>query len=100
MSSGLDSFSVILLSSLFQIPFRETHHISGRAVSLAEARRCQIGDLRMSDFKSLSNQFDEDVVKVFDFEASVERREAIGGTSRKMVERQIFVLREFLEKQN
>ena len=54
----------------------------------------------MSDFKALSDQFEEDVVKVFDFEASVERREAIGGTSRKMVERQISVLRELLEKQN
>jgi argininosuccinate lyase len=53
----------------------------------------------MSDFKTLSDQFDEDVVKVFDFEASVERREAIGGTSRVMVERQIHILREFLEKQ-
>jgi len=82
------------------IPFRETHHISGRAVALAEARRCQISDLTMSDFKSLSSQFDEDVVKVFDFEASVERREAIGGTSGKMVERQISLLRFFLEKQN
>jgi len=82
------------------IPFRETHHISGRAVALAETRRCQISDLKMSDLKALSNHFDEDVAKVFDFEASVERREAIGGTSRKMVERQISVLRELLEKQN
>ena len=99
---GLSGFVVLTLSlSLpFQIPFRETHHISGRAVALAEARRCQISDLTMSDFKDLSDHFDEDVVKVFDFEASVERREAIGGTSRKMVERQISVLRELLEKQN
>ena len=33
---------------------------------------------------------------IFDFEASVERRESIGGTSLKMVERQIAVLRERL----
>ena len=30
---------------------------------------------------------------MFDFEASVERRQAIGGPSRKMVDRQIAVLR-------
>lgn len=84
----------------YQIPFRETHHISGRAVALAEARQCQLSDLTFSDFQALSNQFGEDVFSVFDFEASVERREAIGGTSRKMVERQIMVFRDFLERQN
>lgn len=76
-----------------QVPFRETHHVSGRAVALAEARQCQINGLKMEDFKSLHSLFTEDIYKVFDFEASVERREAIGGTSRKMVERQISVLR-------
>ncbi|CAL1704920.1 unnamed protein product [Somion occarium] len=60
------------------IPFRETHHISGRAVALAESRKY--------------------VQSVFDFEASVERRESIGGTSRKMIERQVSVLRTALEQ--
>ncbi|KIM49230.1 hypothetical protein M413DRAFT_438400 [Hebeloma cylindrosporum] len=80
------------------IPFRDTHHVSGRAVALAEARQCQINQLSFEDFKSLHKDFSEDVFKVFDFEASVERREAIGGTSRKMVDRQISVLRAELEK--
>jgi len=78
------------------LPFRETHHISGRAVSLAESRRCQLNNLTLQDFKSLHEDFSEDVFSVFDFEASVERRQAIGGTSRKMVERQIDVLRAVL----
>lgn len=76
-----------------QIPFRETHHISGRAVALAEARRCQLNELTLQDFQSLNDRFGDDVLSVFDFEASVERRESIGGTSKKMVERQISVLR-------
>ncbi len=76
-----------------QIPFRETHHVSGRAVALAEARQCQINELSLEDFKSLNDKFTEDVKDVFDFEASVERRQAIGGPSRKMVDRQIAVLR-------
>ncbi len=79
-----------------QIPFRETHHISGRAVALAEARQCQLNDLTLEDYKSLSDKFSEDIREVFDFEASVERRESIGGTSKKMVERQIQVLRNVL----
>ncbi|RPD66308.1 argininosuccinate lyase [Lentinus tigrinus ALCF2SS1-7] len=75
------------------IPFRETHHVSGRAVALAEARKCQLSDLTLQDLRGLHEKFDEDVRAVFDFEASVERRQAIGGPSRKMVDRQIAVLR-------
>ena len=81
-----------------QIPFRETHHISGRAVALAESRKCQLNDLTLQDYQGLSDKFADDVHAVFDFEASVERRESIGGTSRKMVERQVAVLRESLQK--
>ncbi|KLO12640.1 argininosuccinate lyase [Schizopora paradoxa] len=80
------------------IPFRETHHISGRAVALAEARNVQLHQLSLKDYQSLSPLFEEDVHKVvFDFEASVERRCAIGGTSKGMVERQIATLREALK---
>ncbi|KAF7793106.1 hypothetical protein EIP86_004214 [Pleurotus ostreatoroseus] len=75
------------------IPFRKTHEISGKAVALAEARGCQLNRLTLQDFKGLSSEFSEDIHSIFDFEASVERRESIGGTSLKMVERQIAVLR-------
>jgi len=80
------------------IPFRETHHISGRAVALAESRKCQLNDLTLKDYQSLSDKFADDIHTIFDFEASVERRDAIGGTSKKMVERQISVLRESLKE--
>lgn len=79
------------------MPFRETHHISGRAVALAEARKCQLHELSLQDYQNLTPLFSEDVHAVFDFEASVEARKAIGGTSKKMVERQISVLRSALK---
>jgi argininosuccinate lyase len=75
------------------VPFRETHHISGRAVALAESRKCALNELTLGDFQSLHGKFLADIHEVFNFEASVERRESIGGTSRKMVQRQISVLR-------
>ncbi|KAA1474903.1 argininosuccinate lyase [Dentipellis sp. KUC8613] len=80
------------------IPFRETHHISGRAVALAEARGCQLNELSVQDYKGLCGQFGDDVHQVFDFEASVERRQAIGGPSRIMIDRQVSVLRKALQK--
>ncbi|KIY68601.1 argininosuccinate lyase [Cylindrobasidium torrendii FP15055 ss-10] len=78
------------------IPFRETHHVSGRAVALAEARQCQIHELSLEDFKSLHPLYTEDVMDIFNFETSVEKRNAIGGPSRATLDRQIAVLREAL----
>ncbi|KAF8575800.1 argininosuccinate lyase [Ramaria rubella] len=77
-------------------PFRETHHISGRAVALAESKKVQISDLSLRELKGLSDKFEEDIKQVFDFESSVEKRDSIGGTSQRMVDRQIRVLRESL----
>lgn len=71
--------------------------MSGRAVALAEARSCQLNDLNVDDYKTLHEKFSDDVTQVFDFEASVERRMAIGGPSRKTLDRQISVLRMALE---
>ena len=75
------------------VPFRETHHISGRAVALAESRSCQISELSVDDFKKLDARFGDDVMAVFNFETSVEHRASIGGTSLAMVQRQVDVLR-------
>jgi argininosuccinate lyase len=78
------------------VPFRETHHISGQAVSLAEEKGCGIDELTVEDFKGLSEVFEEDVKRVFDFEVSVEARIARGGTARKSVQDQIERMRELL----
>ncbi|KAG9318806.1 putative argininosuccinate lyase [Chiua virens] len=75
------------------VPFRETHHVSGRAVALAEVRQCQLNELTVADYKQLHDKFGDDILDVFDFEASVERRTAIGGPSRGTLDRQIAVLR-------
>jgi argininosuccinate lyase len=75
------------------VPFRETHHISGRSVALAEQTNCQISDLTLAQWKELSPHFTEDVKDVFDFEASVEKRNAIGGPARVMIQRQVDIAR-------
>ncbi|WVF70798.1 argininosuccinate lyase [Kwoniella sp. CBS 6097] len=80
------------------VPFRETHHISGRSVALAENNKIQISDLTLEQWKELSPHFTEDVMDVFDFENSVEKRNAIGGPARKMIQRQVDVARERIGK--
>ncbi|KAI9635093.1 putative argininosuccinate lyase [Dioszegia hungarica] len=79
------------------VPFRETHHISGRAVALAEKTNVQISDLSLEQYKELSEHFTEDVMQVFDFETSVEKRNAIGGPARAMIQRQVEGARKRIE---
>ena len=71
------------------IPFRETHHISGSAVKMAEDRHCELTDLTLDDLRTLHPAFDTDIALVWDMEQTVERRNAIGGTSRRAVLEQV-----------
>lgn len=71
------------------IPFRETHHISGSAVKMAEDRHCELTDLTLDDLRTLHPAFDTDIALVWDMEQSVERRNATGGTSRRAVLEQV-----------
>ena len=74
------------------VPFRETHHVSGRAVQLAEERGCALTDLTLVDLQGLHPLFADDVMGVWDFEAAVERRDATGGTSKRSVLQQAATL--------
>ncbi|CDO56906.1 hypothetical protein DV113_002010 [Geotrichum candidum] len=68
------------------VPFRETHHISGEAVHQAETNNLSgIDQLTLEQYKGIDKRFEQDVFKVFDFEASVERRTAVGGTAKSAV---------------
>ncbi|SCU86820.1 LADA_0E00474g1_1 [Lachancea dasiensis] len=79
------------------VPFRETHHISGEAVSQAEKLKLSgIDQLTVAQYKEIDARFGEDVVDVFDFEVSVERRTATGGTAKCAVLKQIKSLKEQL----
>ncbi|ORY35761.1 L-Aspartase-like protein [Naematelia encephala] len=80
------------------VPFRTTHHISGRAVALAEQEKKSLSELTFEQYYSLSDKFEKDVHGVFDFESSVEKRNAIGGPSRKGIATQVEYLRTALSK--
>lgn len=71
------------------MPFREAHHVSGRAVRLAAEQGKPFTELTVDDLKPLSDLFEADVLSVFDFDASVARRSARGGTAPQAVKTQI-----------
>ncbi|RIK36271.1 MAG: argininosuccinate lyase [Chloroflexi bacterium] len=78
------------------VPFRETHHIAGAAVRMAEVQGIPLAELEVGDLQKLHAAFEEDVAEVWDFEQSVERRDVDGGTSRRAVLAQIARLRTWL----
>jgi len=63
------------------IPFREAHHITGRAVALAEQQGCGIDALSLEDFKRIDPRLDARVYAVLSVEASVKSRQSYGGTA-------------------
>jgi len=71
------------------VPFRETHHISGACVRLAEETDTSIDKLTLEQLQKIDPRFEEDVSKVWDYEVSVERKSSIGGTAKSSVLRQI-----------
>jgi len=74
------------------VPFRQTHHIAGQAVQLAEQRGCALTALTLEDLQGLHALFEADVMAVWDFDAAVERRDSTGGTSKRSVLQQAAAL--------
>jgi argininosuccinate lyase len=71
------------------VPFREAHHITGRAVKAAEARGCGLADLPLEDLQSIDARIDERVFDVLSVDASVRSRTSHGGTAPEGVREQI-----------
>ena len=71
------------------VPFRESHHLVGRAVRRAEELGVSLEDLDLAEYQDLHPAFAEDVYAVFDFRRSVEARDVEGGTAPDAVRAQI-----------
>ena len=70
------------------IPFREAHAMAGKAVRAAGERNIWLEEISLETFQEIG-PFDEDVYQVFDPLASIQKRNAIGGTSPQSVRNQI-----------
>lgn len=80
------------------VPFRETHHISGACVRLSEEQRVCIDTLTLEQLQAIDSRFEEDVMKVWNYEVSVERKSSTGGTCKASVQKQIDDLRAFAKE--
>jgi len=71
------------------VPFREAHHITGRAVKAAEERGCGLADLPLDVLRGIDERIDQRVYDVLSVEASVRSRTSYGGTAPERVREQI-----------
>jgi len=71
------------------VPFRRAHEVVSTVVRVAEDQGVPVDQLQLETFQEAHAAFGSDVLEVFDWERSVEAREAPGGTARKAVLEQI-----------
>lgn len=58
-------------------------------MAAAEQKGCSLKDLSLDDFRSVSSDFGDDVMNVWNYENSVEQYTSTGGTAKAAVLQQI-----------
>jgi argininosuccinate lyase len=71
------------------VPFREAHHITGRAVKAADERGCGLAQLPLEALQAIHPRIDERMFEVLSVDASVRSRTSYGGTAPERVREQI-----------
>ncbi|WP_354311010.1 argininosuccinate lyase [Sphingomonas trueperi] len=81
------------------IPFREAHHITGRAVAKAEADGIRLDQLPIAALQEIDARIDERVYGVLSVDASVNSRTSFGGTAPSRVRAAIAAARKGREEE-
>ncbi|MBO6903050.1 MAG: argininosuccinate lyase [Rhizobiaceae bacterium] len=80
------------------LPFREAHHVSGRAVALAEKTRRPLDKLTLEEYRNIHPAITDEVFSVLSVSSSVRSRASYGGTAPSEVRRQIRYWRKRLKR--
>ena len=76
------------------VPFRESHHITGRVVALAEQKGFGLEDLPLAELTAIDERINEAVFDVLGVDNSVRSRNSYGGTAPENVRAQAISARE------
>ena len=71
------------------LPFRDAHHVTGRAVALAEQRGCDLAELSLEELQGIDPAITQSVFGVLTVDASVASRQSFGGTAPSEVRKQV-----------
>lgn len=70
------------------VPFRKAHELAGKVVRVAGEEKVGMEEMSLEAYQVISPVFEADVYQVFDPMKSIEKRNAIGGTSLQSVKNQ------------
>jgi argininosuccinate lyase len=76
------------------VAFRESHHVAGQVVKLAEEKGCRLEALTAEDLIAVDHRLTADVLNVLTVEASVNSRTSYGGTAPENVRAQVAAARQ------
>ena len=79
------------------MPFRDAHHVTGSLVALAEAEKCELQELSLTQMHSVDPAITKEVYDVLGVENSVASRISYGGTAPAQVRAQILRWKQELE---
>ncbi|QIG78744.1 argininosuccinate lyase [Stakelama tenebrarum] len=82
------------------VPFRQAHHITGRAVARAEADGVRLDQLPLEALREVDDRIDQRVYDVLSVDASVASRMSFGGTAPSRVREAIAAARKTLEEED
>jgi argininosuccinate lyase len=82
-----------------KVPFREAHHITGRAVKAAEEAGVALADLPIAALQAIDSRIDARVYDVLTVDASVASRKSHGGTAPDQVRARIAEARAVLAQE-
>lgn len=79
------------------VPFREAHHITGRAVARAEVLGCDLSDIEYAELHAIDNRIKKDVIAYLAIEHSMNARVSQGGTAQVRTLEQIIYFDHYLK---
>ncbi len=80
------------------VAFRETHHISGKAVAMAEKKGIDLSELSLEELKTVDSRIEDDAMEAIKHINSMNARKSVGGTSEGSVLAQIKYFEDFLQR--
>jgi argininosuccinate lyase len=64
-----------------RLPFRDAHHVTGRLVTMAEAKGVDLAGLSLSEMQQVEPRITNGVFSVLTVDASIASRTSFGGTA-------------------
>jgi argininosuccinate lyase len=80
------------------MPFRKAHHVVGKIVGAAEAKKKKINQLSPRELCAIDKKLTKDALSMLDLKTAMKRRNVIGSPGDDEVDRRLAYWRAFLDQ--